>query len=254
MAVSSIQPLNQESDLDAIQQARIDLACAFRWAARLDMHEGTANHFSLSVNDDGTRFLINPNGRHFSTIKASELILVDANDQKTMEREDAPDPTAWGLHGAVHRRCPQARCALHLHPQYATVLASLADSTMLAIDQNTARFFNRVVIDEFFGGMALAEEAERCVEMLNQKRIMIMGNHGIMATAPSVAQAFDEMYYFERAARTLVIAYMTQKPLRILPDEIAEKTAQQWDNFPGYLHHFNELKVILDEQEPDYRD
>ena len=134
-------------------EARIDLACAFRWTARLGMHESVANHFSLAVNEDGSRFLMNPNGSHFARIRASDLILVDANDPTTMDRPDAPDPTAWGLHGALHRHCPQARCVLHAHPKYATVLATLADGSILPIDQNTARFFNRVVIDEGFDGM-----------------------------------------------------------------------------------------------------
>ncbi|MCB1451864.1 MAG: class II aldolase/adducin family protein, partial [Nitratireductor sp.] len=83
---------------------RVELAASFRWAARLNMHEQVANHFSLAVNNDGTQFLMNPNQMHFSLIKASDLLLLDANDPKTMERPDAPDPTAWGLHGSIHRR------------------------------------------------------------------------------------------------------------------------------------------------------
>jgi len=235
------------------QEQRAELACAFRWAARLDMHEAVANHFSLSVNDDGTQFLMNPDGRHFSRIRASELLLVDANNPRTLEREDAPDATAWGLHGALHRNCPDARCAMHLHPHYATVLAGLADSTMLPIDQNCARFFNRVAVDASYGGLALDEEAERCTRLLTDRRILLMGNHGVMVTAPSVAQAFDELFYFERAARTLVTAYMTGRPLRVMPDEVAERTARQWESFCLHDKHFRELQAILDTEEPDYR-
>ena len=55
---------------------RVDLAAAFRWTARLNMHEAVANHFSLSINEDGTRFLMNPNQMHFSRIRASDLIEV----------------------------------------------------------------------------------------------------------------------------------------------------------------------------------
>jgi len=238
---------------DPHYELRCQLACAFRWTARLDMHEGVANHFSLAVDERGTRFLINPDGRHFSRVRASELLLVDAMDAGTLEREDAPDPTAWGLHGALHRNVPAARCALHAHPIHTTVLASLADSTLLPVDQNCARFFNRVAVDASYGGLALEEEAERCVELLHDKRILIMGNHGVMITAPSVAQAFDDLYYLERAARTLVTAYATAQPLRLIPDEVAEKTARQWEELPVCHKHFRELRAILDEEEPDYR-
>lgn len=94
---------------------RVDLACAFRWTARLNMHEAVANHFSLAVNEDGTRFLMNPNQVHFSRVKASDLILIDANDPETLKGPNAPDPTAWGLHGAIHRNVPHARCVMHVH-------------------------------------------------------------------------------------------------------------------------------------------
>lgn len=252
MSVREVQT-NRVDEWDRYHEQRIQLACAFRWTARLDMHEGIANHFSLSVNNDGTLFLINPNGRHFSRMRASDLLLVDAKDSRTLERRDAPDATAWGLHGTLHRNCPEARCALHVHPRYATVLASLADSTMLPIDQNCARFFNRVAVDADYGGLALEEEAERCTRLLRDKRIMLMGNHGVMATGPSVARAFDELFYFERAARTLVTAYMTGQPLRVLDDDVAEKTARQWEQMPAADKHFGELMTILDVEEPEYR-
>ncbi len=241
-------------DVDQYSEQRVDLACAFRWTARLDLHEGVANHFSLVVDDGGGRFLMNPKGRHFSRIKASELLLVDAHDDNTMARPDAPDPTAWSLHGAIHRRCPSARCVLHVHSTYATVLASLADSTMPPIDQNTARFFNRMVVDEHFDGMGLGDEAERCSRLMEGRKVMLMGNHGLMVAGPSVADAFDNVYYFERAARNLVKAYATGRPLRILSDDVAEKTARQWEDYPGLSkYHFRELKAILDFEEPDYR-
>jgi len=244
---------SNNTELDYYQQ-RCELACAFRWAARHDFHESVANHFSLAVSDDGSEFLINPNGKHFTRVTASNLLLLDANDPDTMKRPDAPDPSAWGLHGSLHRNVPHARCILHVHSTYATVLASLEDSLMQPIDQNTARFYNRVVVDEGFGGMAFQEEGERICKLLEHKRIMMMGNHGLMITAPSVAQAYDEMYYFERAAKNYIKALMTRKPMRILSDEIAEKTAQQWENYKnGPENHFSELMAILDETEADFR-
>ncbi|MEG9862208.1 MAG: class II aldolase/adducin family protein, partial [Parvularculales bacterium] len=174
---------------------RVDLACAFRWAVKYNLHEAVANHFSLAVNEDGSRFLMNPNQRHFSRIRASDLLLIDVNDPPAMEDDDAPDPTAWGLHGAVHRHCPHARCVMHTHATHATVLASLADSRLPAIDQNTAMFHDRVVIDEDYGGLAFEEEGERCAGMLSdpKKKVMIMGNHGVLVIGSSAADAFNRL-------------------------------------------------------------
>ena len=234
---------------------RKDLAAAFRWTARLNMHEAVANHFSLAINADGSEFLINPNQMHFSKIKASDLLVIDANDPETLEGPNAPDITAWGLHSAIHRHCPHARCAMHVHPMFSTVLASLADSRLLPIDQNTATFFNRYVIDNSYGGLALEEEGERCAQLLQdpKKTVMIMGNHGIMVIGKSVAETFNRMYYFERAAETYIRALQTGQKLRILSDTIAEKTASEIDQYPEQSdRHLAELKEILDSEHSDY--
>ena len=234
---------------------RKDLAAAFRWTARLNMHEAVANHFSLAINADGSEFLINPNQMHFSKIKASDLLVIDANDPETLEGPNAPDITAWGLHSAIHRHCPHARCAMHVHPMFSTVLASLADSRLLPVDQNTATFFNRYVIDDSYGGLALEEEGERCAQLLQdpKKTVMIMGNHGIMVIGKSVAETFNRMYYFERAAETYIRALQTGQKLRILSDTIAEKTASEVDQYPEQSdRHLAELKEILDSEHSDY--
>ena len=236
-------------------QERVDLAAAFRWTARLNMHEGVANHFSFAVNDDGTQFLMNPNQMHFSRVKASDMILVDANDPETLSGPNAPDPTAWGLHGGIHRQCPHARCAMHVHSIHATVLATLKDSRLLPIDQNCATFFNRYVIDDHYGGLAFEEEGERCAGLLSdpKQKVMIMGNHGIMIIGATVAETFNRLYYFERAAETYIRALQTGQPLRVLSDEIAEKTAQELEDYPEQdERHLSELKAILDDEGSNY--
>jgi ribulose-5-phosphate 4-epimerase/fuculose-1-phosphate aldolase len=235
---------------------RRDLAAAFRWLARLDMHESVANHLSVAVSADGTRFLINPRGRHFRRVCASELLLLDARDRTTLERPDAPDPTAWYLHAHLHSSLPQARCVMHVHSRYATALACLQDCTMYPIDMNTMRFFNRVALDEGFAGMALSdEEGKRVARLLDGgKTILLMANHGVLVTGRSVAAAFDELYYFERAAQTLLMCYSTGKPLRIVPDSIAALTERQWRDYGQLaLDHLDNIKAILDEEEPSYR-
>lgn len=257
MPITAIDTHSPSPDNDPHYEDRIDLAAAFRMAARLDLHESVANHFSYAVSADGGRFLINPFGRHFSNLRASELLLLDAHDDSSIDAANRPDPTAWAIHGAMHRNLPQARCVLHAHSKYATVLASIEAGGLPPIDQNTMRFFNRVSIDDGFDGMGLGDEAERLIAAVGTNPILLMGNHGVIAVGESIARAFDNLYYFERACETYVTALMTGKPLREVDAAVAEKTARQWED---YVHQvelgdafFSEIRVILDREEPDYR-
>ena len=253
----SVQALESSQARPAHWRERVDLAAAFRWAARFGYHEAVANHFSLAVNDTGDRLLINPFGRHFSRIKASELLVVDETNAAEAMAARQVETTAWCIHGPIHRRAPQARCVLHTHMKYATVLTCLTDSSLPPIDQNTMRFFGRMAVDEGFEGMANTEaEGERLAGVLGDKQVLVMGNHGVLVVGATVGQAFDSLYYFERACETLVTAYMTGKELRVASDEAARRTAGEWDlyNVDGAEHHFAELKALLDELEPDYKD
>ena len=236
-------------------EERLDLAAAFRWTARLDLHEAVANHFSLAVDDEGSRFLINPRQVHFSRITASSLLLLDAHDRSALDRPDAPDPTAWGLHGALHRLCPHARCAMHVHAPYSTVLACLEDPMLPPLDQNAAMFYGRIAVDPHYGGLALDAEAERACGALEDpsKCVLIMGNHGVMVVGRTVAETFNLLYHFERAARTYVMALQTGRPLRILSDAVAAKTAAEMEGYGDFAeNHLSELRAILDGEGSDY--
>ncbi|MDE2318106.1 MAG: class II aldolase/adducin family protein [Rhodospirillales bacterium] len=227
---------------------RGELAALCRLAARFDWQEATANHISLAVSDDGTKFLINRRWRNFATLKASELALLDCNASELPEDIDS---TAWAIHGAIHRLVPQARCVVHLHPAYATALSCLRDPILYPVDQTSARFFKRVAIDGAYAGMAdNRAEGERLAKILGQKKILMMGNHGVLSIGESAAAAFDAFYHFERAARTLMLAYGTRRKLNVLEDKVAEKTALAWESEPEFGEaHFAQMRASLP---PDY--
>jgi ribulose-5-phosphate 4-epimerase/fuculose-1-phosphate aldolase len=243
-----------ETQAPAERHLRIDLAAAFRLAVQFDWHEAVANHFSLAVSPDGRKFLMNPRWRHFSRLRASDLLLLDADDDTIMHTADAPDPTAWCIHGRIHRALPRARCILHLHTPHATAISALVDPEIKPIDQTTARYFNRVAYDLNYGGIAdSTAEGDRLAAALGNQSTMLMGQHGVLVAGETVADAFDRLYYLERACRTLVLAYSTGQPLNVMGHDLAESTARAWEaDTRQPLAHFAELKRGLDASDPSY--
>ncbi|MCY0386688.1 class II aldolase and adducin N-terminal domain-containing protein [Robbsia sp. Bb-Pol-6] len=241
--------------LSVEEQARIDLAATFRILAHLGMHEAVANHLSAAVSPDGKRFLINPKWKHFSRIRASDLLLLDADDAASAHHPDV-DATAWSIHGQIHRRLPDARAVLHLHPVYTTAVACLATPHVPPIDQNTARYFNRIAIDDMYGGMADTEaEGARLAALLGDRRRLLMGNHGVMVIGANIGEAFDDIWTLERACQILVTAWSTGRPLRILSDDVAEKTARGWEQIPDFSRrHFEEMKQLMIEADASLLD
>lgn len=251
VTVSSV--VSAEADTAAL---RVDLAAAFRLTVEFNWHESVGNHFSAAVSADGKRFLMNPRWKHFSAIRASDLLLLNADDPDTMHRPDAPDASAWCIHGAIHRTIPSARVLLHCHPPYATALASLKDPTMKPIDQNTARFFGKVGVDFGFTGLADHDaEGDRLASALGNRPILLLGNHGVSASAATVAEAFEHLYFFERASQTLMLAYASGQPLSVMTDDVAQGTARGWDAYTDTAFaHFEQLKAMLDRKDASYRE
>ena len=239
--------------MDVEQIARRDLAVAFRWAARLNMHEATANHFSVAVSPDSQNFLINPAGRHFSQVRASDLVIVNATDTKSNANVD---PTAINLHGQIHKLLPHAKCILHTHMPYTTALACLRNFEFLMLDQNACRFHQRIAYDRDYSGMALeASEGERVALVLGEsKNVLFLANHGVIVVSNSVAEAFDELYYLEKAAQLQVLALSTGRELALIDDQTAALVCKQWLEYPKSAeHHFAELIEILDQESPEYK-
>ncbi|MFW2589451.1 class II aldolase/adducin family protein [Sagittula sp. SSi028] len=226
---------------------RRDLSDAFRICHMLGWSESVGNHFSAAVSADGHQFLLNPKWQHFATIAPQDLLLLDSRDPSAAEGPNAPDASAWCVHGTVHRRLPDARVVLHAHTPYATALACLKNPTMVPIDNNTARFYGRTAYDLAFGGIADAtEEGERLAETLGNKSVLVMGNHGVTIVGETVADAFEDLYFFEKAAQTLILARSSNEPLAVLSDRVAQDTADGWRAYRGMAEkHFAYLRSTL---------
>ncbi len=234
------------------QQARIDLACALRSAARMGLGEGICNHFSAEVPDHPGHFLINPQGLHWSEVTPADLVTVDAQGNKIAGRHEV-EPTAFFIHGAAHRSKPDAKCVMHTHMPFATTLTVVHGGRVEPASQVALKFFGRTAYDETYNGLALDEaEGARIVAGLKNADILFLANHGIMVTGPSIDVTFDDLYYLERACMLQVLAMGTGRPLKLVPEAIARVTAQQMTDDTQARLHFIALKRLLDRDEPGW--
>ena len=235
-------------------EMRRDLACALRWAARYGLHEGVCNHFSARLPGDD-RFLINPQGLHWSEITAADLIVV-SGEGRVLEGRHAVEPTAFFIHSAIHRALPDAACVMHTHMPFATTLTVARDAKLEWISQNALRFHGRVAYEDAYNGLALDdEEGARLAQKLAGADVLFLANHGVIVRGASIPQAFDDLYYLERACMLQVHACAMGKPLRVVPEEIARRTAQQMagESQQATLH-LAALGRILDREAPGWRD
>lgn len=235
-------------------RARADLAAMLRIAVRLDLHEGVDNHFSLLAPGRTDRFLINPHRRHWSEVRASDIVEVD-HQGRPVDGKQPPEATAFHIHSRVHQQCPHATCVLHTHMPYATALSMLEGVRVEPAVQGALKFHGQIAYDEEFGGLALdTSEGDRMAAAMGDRRILFLANHGVVVAGRSIAHAFNDLYYLERVCRAQITAMSTGVALKRIPQDVAQHTFEQMqaDRDDQANHHFAAMKRILDREEPDY--
>lgn len=238
---------------EEFRSARVDLAAVLRWSARLGYQQGVCNHFSFLLPGQEDLFLVNPEGFFWSEITASSL-LVCTLDGTIVEGTGTVEQTAFCLHAPIHRHNKQAKAALHSHTPYTTALCLLEGGQVEPVNMPGFQFFGRIAYDENCQGGALStSEGDREAEILGDKHILMMRNHGPMVVGPTIAAAFDRLYYLEEICKRQVLAMSTHLPLQKVSAEVVRQLSDETALFDAYAEkHLAAIKRVLGREEPEY--
>jgi ribulose-5-phosphate 4-epimerase/fuculose-1-phosphate aldolase len=240
-------------------QARVDLAAAHRLAFIHGFSEGIFNHLTFTVPGRSDRYYQIPFGTHWSEVTASTFMEVGIDDGEVKRGAGDVERSCYCIHAPIHKALPQAKAVFHTHMPYASALTRLEDPRIKEIGQTEVGMMGEIAYDDAYAGPALEPaEGERLAKVIGDGTVLFMANHGITTVGPTVADAYDRLYYIERAAQVQIYAMWTGQPLKQLPAAVVEKTKRDFtgtSKFEGpspAQRHFDALKRMLDRQESDY--
>ena len=242
---------------DAEHQARVDLAACYRISDYFRLNEGIDNHMTLLVPGYSERFLLPPFGLHWSEMRASDFMVVDFNGQ-IVSGAGPIEPTALCIHLPLHR-VAKAVCVLHTHMPHATALTMLENPRLEMAVQTALGFHDDIAYDSIYNGLAYDyAEGERMATVLGRKSVLMLSNHGVLVVGDTVAQAFERIYFLERAAQAQILALSTGRALKPIPQDIVHSTVEQFrsgSTVEGHDRaelHFEALKRMLNRGRSDY--
>ena len=189
-------------------QARVDLAAAYRMCAHMGWDDLIYTHISARVPNSDHHFLINPLGLMFEEMTASSLIKVDLNGKAQMETPFIPNAAGFVIHSAVHAAREDAGCVLHLHTDYGVAVSNLK-SGLEPLCQSSIPPWSVVAYHDYEGFAVNDGEQERLVADLGDKNAMILRNHGTLTAASTTAQAFELMFFLEKACKVQILTRST---------------------------------------------
>jgi ribulose-5-phosphate 4-epimerase/fuculose-1-phosphate aldolase len=124
--------------------------------------------------------------------------------------------------------------------------------------QSAIGFYGEIAWYEYNGLALDPREGERMAHALAGKSVLMLRNHGVLVIGSSAAQAFERLYFLERACQAQILALSTGRALRIVPQAVIEATMAQFQSCTevgGVSRsdlHFDALKRLLDRSEADY--
>jgi ribulose-5-phosphate 4-epimerase/fuculose-1-phosphate aldolase len=244
---------------EAERQARIDLAAAHRIAEMQGLSEGIFNHLTLAVPGKRDRYYQIPFGLHWSEVTASSFMEV-GYDGTLLAGSGEIERSCYCIHAPIHELIPSAACVMHTHMPFASALCRVDPPRLLPTGQTEIYFLDTIAYDDTYTGPAWdPAEGRRLADKLGDKTVMLLANHGPLVVGRTVAEAYDRLYYLERACQAQIYAMSAGKPKLVAP-EVVEQMLQRIKNpprfsaKPTYEVHFDALKRILDRRGDNYRD
>ena len=190
---------------DSEWQARVELAALYRLVALEGWDDLIFTHISARVPGPDHHFLINPFGMYFEEVTASSLVKVDLDGNIVMETPYGINPAGFTIHSAIHAAREEARFVIHLHTDQGVAVSAQAEG-LLPISQHALVVLPHLAYHDYEGIALNLDERQRLVQDLGGKCLMMLRNHGTLATGATAAEAWVMLFHLERACRMQVMA------------------------------------------------
>jgi ribulose-5-phosphate 4-epimerase/fuculose-1-phosphate aldolase len=219
------------------------LAGAYRIFANEGFGQGLAGHITARDPEYKDYFWVNPWGMHFSRIKVSDLLLVNANGE-IMIGKGPLNRAAFAIHAALHEARPDVDAAAHTHSLYGKAWSTLKRK-LDPLTQDACVFYGQhEVFDEYTGVVLDLSEGERIAKVLGDKRAVILANHGLLSTGPTVESACWWYILLENVCHAQILAEAAGTPIPI-DHATAAKTHQQIGRVGSAQKSFEALYDVL---------
>jgi len=239
---------------------RVDLAACYRLISHFRWDDLVLTHNSARVPGTTDQMLINPAGLMFDEITASNLIKVDFDGNVLEPSEYEPIFAGVVIHGAIYLGRPDVQVVVHTHTEADIAVGALEDG-LLPLSQWAMRFYNRLGYHDYEGVSLDMDERERLQHSIGQNPVLVLRNHGLLATGRNVAEAFSHTYHFERSAESqlkIQAAAASGQKIVVPPEETCERQSAQFassGNMPRLMgqREWPALLRLCDRLDPSYR-
>jgi ribulose-5-phosphate 4-epimerase/fuculose-1-phosphate aldolase len=222
------------SSSDIETQTRQDLAAFYRLVAHFRMTDLSDTHISARIPGTADHFLINRYGVLFEEMRPQDLVKIDIAGHLVAGQDPAKsriNQAGFTIHSAIHAARHDLACVIHTHTADGIAVSCQAEG-LLPISQHALKFYNRIGYHDYEGVALDLDERARLVRSLGPHDVMILRNHGLVAAGASIAKAFHNIMFLERACQAQIKALSGGRPLSMPSAEVCRRAGDQGADRP----------------------
>ena len=172
---------------------------------------------NISIRADEYHIAITPSGVAYQTMKAEDIVVVNL-DGKTVECDKKPS-IELPLHIEVYKVKKRVKAIIHTHSVHCTAFA-IARKPILAVCEDMVQIVGgRVEVASYFlpGSEELAQAA---IDAMQDKSACLLANHGLLAVAESLPEAYKVAQIVEKSAQAIILARTLGGAVELSQDDI----------------------------------
>lgn len=187
--------------------------------------KGTGGNISIFDRDSGL-MIISPSGIDYDVMSAQDVSVVDLNGQLVFG--DKKPSSEFPMHAIFYQKREDLNAIVHTHSPFATTIASLrwdlpAISYLVAFSGKNVRCAE-------YASFGTRELAENAFEAMQDRQAVLLANHGLLAGANNIANAFTVAEEIEFCCEIYSRAKAMGEPV-ILDDDEMDRMSEKFNTY-----------------------
>ena len=189
----------------------------------IGINQGTSGNVSVRFGDG---LLITPSGMDYDALKPEDIVLVRADGSHAGRHKPSSE---WRFHRDILVRRGEVGAVVHAHSLYATALAILG-MEIPAVHYMIAAAGGNTIRCAPYATYGSQELSDHALAALEGRKACLLANHGVIATAPSLAKALWLAKEVEVLAQQYLLSLQIGRPT-ILPDDEVDRIMEKFQSY-----------------------
>ncbi|MSP78044.1 MAG: class II aldolase/adducin family protein [Dehalococcoidia bacterium] len=187
---------------------------------RLGLVAVSSGNISVRVGDRKHNLMaITPTSKPYAELTVDEVAVVDYEGEPV--EGDLPPSSEMYLHVAIYQARPDVQAVIHTHSIYASVCAVAGWDIPPLVDE-VAVYLGGPIKAAQYGFPGTRDLADKAVAALEDRKAILLRNHGMAACGASLTEALAHCRLVERVAQIYVHA-RNLGAVNVLPADVVEK-------------------------------